>query len=110
MPYDFCRIPLKWRRVDVITDNLSSGFDWTLLAEVELVVADIADQKSIEHTMKRRGVAAIAGSVIVPESVTDPLGYHLNNTVNRARSSNPLVKVGAPSSTAAVEGSPKRLP
>ena len=80
---------MVWRLLDageevVVVDRLSTGFDWVVAPRAELVVADIADQALVEDLIRRRGVDAIihfAGSIIVPESVADPLGYYLNNTV-----------------------------
>ena len=80
---------MVWKLLDngedvVVLDRLSTGFDWAVPKEAELVVGDIADQDLVEATLKRRNVDAIihfAGSIVVPESVSDPLGYYLNNTV-----------------------------
>ncbi|MBO6719034.1 MAG: UDP-glucose 4-epimerase GalE [Rhizobiaceae bacterium] len=113
---------MVWKLLDagedvVVIDNLSTGFDWAVPAEAELVAADIADQDTVETVMMRRGVDAIihfAGSIIVPESVTDPLGYYLNNTVKSRALIESAVRLGVPhfifSSTAAVYGTPEMVP
>lgn len=113
---------MVWRMLDagedvVVVDRLSTGFDWAVPAEAELVVGDIADQELIEATIKRRDVNAIihfAGSIIVPESVSDPLGYYLNNTVKSRALIESAVRTGVEhfifSSTAAVYGSPEQVP
>ncbi|WP_127519572.1 UDP-glucose 4-epimerase GalE [Mesorhizobium sp. Z1-4] len=113
---------MVWRMLDagedvVVVDRLSTGFDWAVPAEAELVVGDIADQELIEATIKRRNVDAIihfAGSIIVPESVSDPLGYYLNNTVKSRALIESAVRTGVEhfifSSTAAVYGSPEQVP
>lgn len=113
---------MTWRLLDagedvVVFDRLSTGFDWAVPAEAELVVGDIADQELVEATIKRRGVDAIihfAGSIIVPESVSDPLGYYLNNTVKSRALIESAVRAGVPhfifSSTAAVYGTPDKVP
>ncbi|MGE0503380.1 MAG: UDP-glucose 4-epimerase GalE [Rhizobiaceae bacterium] len=113
---------MVWRLLDegedvVVLDRLSTGFDWAVPREAELVVGDIADQPLVEATLKRRGVDAIihfAGSIVVPESVADPLGYYLNNTVKSRALVESAVRVGVPhfifSSTAAVYGTPARIP
>jgi UDP-glucose 4-epimerase len=113
---------MVWKLLDegeevVVVDRLSTGFDWAVPAEAELVVADIADQETLEAVMKRRGVHAVihfAGSIIVPESVSDPLGYYLNNTVKSRALLESAVKLGVRhfifSSTAAVYGTPEKVP
>ncbi|MCB1453914.1 MAG: UDP-glucose 4-epimerase GalE [Rhizobiaceae bacterium] len=113
---------MVWRMLDagedvVVVDRLSTGFEWAVPAEAELVVGDIADQELIEATIKRRNVNAIihfAGSIIVPESVSDPLGYYLNNTVKSRALIESAVRTGVEhfifSSTAAVYGSPEQVP
>ncbi|MFI0844273.1 UDP-glucose 4-epimerase GalE [Mesorhizobium sp. IMUNJ 23232] len=107
---------MVWKLLDegedvVVVDRLSTGFDWAIPAEAELVVGDIADQELVEATMKRRNVDAVihfAGSIVVPESVADPLGYYLNNTVKSRALIESAVRAGVPhfifSSTAAVYG------
>jgi UDP-glucose 4-epimerase len=113
---------MVWRLLDageevVVLDRLSTGFDWAVPREAELVVGDIADQELVETTLKRRGVDAIihfAGSVVVPDSVSDPLGYYLNNTVKSRALMESAVRAGVPhfifSSTAAVYGTPAKVP
>ena len=113
---------MVWKLLDegeqvVVIDRLSTGFDWAVPAEAELVVGDIGDQELVEGVIRRRGVDAIihfAGSIIVPESVADPLGYYLNNTVKSRALIESAVKAGVPhfifSSTAAVYGTPEKVP
>lgn len=113
---------MAWELLDrgeevVVLDRLSTGFDWAVPEAAELVVGDIADQKLVEQTMKRRRVEAVihfAGSVVVPDSVSDPLGYYLNNTVKSRALIESAVRCGVRhfifSSTAAVYGTPRRNP
>jgi UDP-glucose 4-epimerase len=113
---------MVWRLLDVgeevvVVDRLSTGFDWAVAPRAELVVADIADQGLVEDLIRRRGVDAIihfAGSIIVPESVADPLGYYLNNTVKSRALVESAVRCGVRhfvfSSTAAVYGTPETVP
>ena len=113
---------MVWRLLDagedvVVLDRLSTGFDWAVPADAELVVGDVADQQLVEATIARRDVDAIihfAGSIIVPESVSDPLSYYLNNTVRSRALIESAVRAGVPhfifSSTAAVYGSPAHVP
>lgn len=113
---------MVWRLLDagedvVVVDRLSTGFAWAVPAEAELIVADIADQETVGETIRRRKVDAIihfAGSIIVPESVADPLGYYLNNTVKSRALIESAVRTGVKhfifSSTAAVYGTPRQVP
>lgn len=113
---------MVWELLDhgedvVVIDRLSTGFDWAVAGAAELVVGDIADQALLEDTISRCQVDSIihfAGSIIVPESVADPLGYYHNNTVNSRGLIESAIKCGVPhfifSSTAAVYGSPEASP
>ncbi len=113
---------MVWRLLDAgeevtVIDRLSTGHDWAVPPEANLVVADIGDQDSVEPLLKERGVDAVihfAGSIIVPESVSDPLGYYLNNTVKSRALLEACVNCGVKhfifSSTAAVYGTPESTP
>jgi UDP-glucose 4-epimerase len=101
----------------VVLDNLSTGRREQVRAPAELVVGDIGDQALIARLVQERGVNAIihfAGSIVVPESVADPLGYYLNNTVKSRALLESTVQIGVPhfifSSTAAVYGLPEANP
>ena len=65
-----------WRVV--VLDNLVTGFDWAVDPRAALVVANVADDDKVRAALRDHGVTAImhfAGSVVVPESVSDPLKY-----------------------------------
>jgi len=101
----------------VVLDNLSTGFDWAIAAQAKLVVGDIADQALVVRLIAEHGIDSIihfAGSVVVPDSVADPLGYYRNNTVNSRALIECAVKGGVRnfifSSTAAVYGNPAQVP
>ena len=67
----------------VVVDNLSTGFAWAVPDGAKLVVGDFGDSELIARLIKEHAVDAIAhfaAKIVVPESVTDPLGYYLNNT------------------------------
>ena len=67
----------------VVVDNLSTGFRSAVPDGVRLVVGDFGDQDLIEGVMDAEAVDAVAhfaARIVVPESVTDPLGYYANNT------------------------------
>jgi UDP-glucose 4-epimerase len=101
----------------VVIDNLSTGFRWAVPAGATLVVGDIGDQDLVRTVIKKHAVSAIihfAGSIVVPESVADPLGYYHNNTVKSRALMEVAVATGVKhfifSSTAAVYGNPKENP
>ncbi|MBO0750504.1 MAG: UDP-glucose 4-epimerase GalE [Bradyrhizobiaceae bacterium] len=101
----------------VVLDNLSSGFKWAVPAGVDLVVGDTGDEPLVTRLIAERGIAAIvhfAASIVVPDSVADPLAYYRNNTVNSRNLIECAVKGGVKnfifSSTAAVYGNPARTP
>ena len=101
----------------VVLDNLSTGFEWAIAPQAKLVKGDIADEELVGRIIKEHGIEAIvhfAGSIVVPESVTDPLGYYNNNTVKSRALMAAAVKGGVKnfifSSTAAVYGNPESMP
>lgn len=101
----------------VVLDDLSTGFDWAVRPPAELVVADVGDIETVGGLIESRGIDAIihfAGSIVVPDSVADPLGYYLNNTVKSRALIEAAVKGGVKrfifSSTAAVYGMPQVNP
>lgn len=101
----------------VVLDNLTTGFRWAVPPKATLVVGDVADEKLVGEIIADYGVTAIihfAGSIIVPDSVTDPLGYYHNNTVKSRALMAAAVAGGVPhfifSSTAAVYGNPGEEP
>lgn len=68
----------------VVLDNLSTGFWWALPGAATLVVGDMGDEALVGRVLREHGVEAIvhfAAKIVVPDSVADPLGYYLNNTV-----------------------------
>ncbi|MHA6766706.1 UDP-glucose 4-epimerase GalE [Sphingobium ummariense] len=101
----------------VVIDNLVTGFRWAVPDDVPFVEGDIADQVLVEATLRDHGVRAImhfAGSVVVPESVENPLKYYHNNSAKTRDLIESAVRVGVPhfifSSTAATYGTPEESP
>jgi UDP-glucose 4-epimerase len=101
----------------VVIDNLSTGFSAFLPEGVPLFIGDAADENLVEGVIAAHNVDAIihfAGSVVVPDSMRDPLGYYRNNTMTTRNLLNAAVKCGVRrfifSSTAAVYGNPDRMP
>jgi UDP-glucose 4-epimerase len=113
---------MVWQLVDagervVVLDNLSTGFSWAVAPEATLVTGDAGDEELVTGLIADHGIDAVihfAGSVVVPDSVSNPLFYYLNNTV-RARALIAAAVAGKVrhfifSSTAAVYGTPAIYP
>lgn len=101
----------------VVLDNLSTGYWWAVQPKAKLIEGDIGDEALLQRIMSEHSFDAIihfAGSIVVPDSVKDPLGYYLNNTVKSRSLMAAAVAAGVPrfifSSTAAVYGNPETLP
>ncbi|MFN3672689.1 MAG: UDP-glucose 4-epimerase GalE [Bosea sp. (in: a-proteobacteria)] len=101
----------------VVLDDLSTGFWASVPSEATFVRGDIADQPLLERTLAEHGVTAIAhfaARIVVPDSVANPLGYYLNNTVKTRALLESAVRCGVKhlifSSTAAVYGEPAVSP
>ena len=101
----------------VVLDNLSTGFDWAVPEGAAFAEGDVADQALVARLIEAHGIGAImhfAGSVVVPDSVADPLGYYENNTVKSRALIESAVRGGVRhfifSSTAATYGIPEAVP
>lgn len=101
----------------VVIDNLSTGFRGAVPSPAVLIEGNVGDQDLVRRVIAEHGVRAIihfAGSIVVPDSVADPLGYYLNNTVNSRALIEAAVQTGVRSfifsSTAAVYGNPEKIP
>ena len=101
----------------VVLDNLSTGYWWSVSPKAKLVEGDIGDEALLSRLMADHNFDAVvhfAGSIVVPDSMRDPLGYYLNNTVTSRMLMACAVKAGIPrfifSSTAAVYGNPLTQP
>lgn len=101
----------------VVLDNLSTGFRWAVPDRAKFVEGDIGDHDLVSRLFLSNSIDAIihfAGSIVVPESVADPLGYYLNNTCKSRSLIASTIEIKVPhfifSSTAAVYGMPKENP
>jgi UDP-glucose 4-epimerase len=101
----------------VVLDNLSTGFRFLVPGKVPFVVGSTGDRKLVEETIARYRVDAIihfAASIVVPDSIADPLGYYANNTMNTCALLDTAIKAGVRqfifSSTAAVYGNAETVP
>jgi UDP-glucose 4-epimerase len=98
----------------VVVDRLSTGFRWAVAPQARFYLGDIGKPSVLRHVFAENDIEAIihfAGSIVVPDSIADPLGYYENNTGNTHRLLNAAVKAGVDkvifSSTAAVYGTPE---
>ncbi len=96
----------------VVLDRLSTGFEWAVPQEAHLAVGDVGDADLVGALIDSHSIDAIihfAGSVIVPESLSDPLAYYDNNTARSRTLIEAAMRGGVKhfifSSTAAVYGS-----
>jgi len=101
----------------VVIDNLTTGFEWAIPSQAVFAKGDIADQVLVAGLIERHGIGAIihfAGSIVVPESVENPLKYYENNTVKSRSLIESAVRGGVRhfifSSTAATYGIPEQVP
>jgi UDP-glucose 4-epimerase len=101
----------------VVIDNLTTGFRSALPEQATVVIGDVGDQALVTNAIKTHTVTEIihfAASIVVPDSVRDPLGYYRNNTINTRALLEVAVATGVQrlifSSTAAVYGNPQRVP
>jgi UDP-glucose 4-epimerase len=101
----------------VVLDNLSTGFRFLLPSAVPMIVGNTGDQELVTQLIAQHRVDAIihfAASIVVPDSLRDPLGYYRNNTVNTALLLQAAVSAGVRhvifSSTAGVYGNAETIP
>ncbi|UIJ46418.1 UDP-glucose 4-epimerase GalE [Sphingomonas cannabina] len=100
----------------VVIDNLVTGFDWAVDPRATFVRMAVEDP-AVRDVMREHDVRAVmhfAGSVVVPESVSDPLKYYRNNTAASRSLIESAVASGVRhfifSSTAATYGIPEKVP
>ena len=96
----------------VVLDNLSTGFRFLVPGKVPFVAGSTGDRELVDADASRStastAIIHFAASIVVPDSVRDPLGYYRNNTMNTCALLDAAVKAGVQqfifSSTAAVYG------
>jgi UDP-glucose 4-epimerase len=100
-----------------VIDDLSNGTREVVPNDVPFYEGNIADRALVERVFAERRIEAImhfAGSIVVPESVEQPLKYYSNNTLASHALISAAVASGVKhilfSSTAAVYGAPERVP
>ena len=97
-------------------DNLSTGHRWAVLYG-DLIKADLANKETLKKVFKEfkpDAVMHFAASIVVPESVKNPLKYYKNNVVNTINLLEAMEEFGVKnfifSSSAAVYGIPEKIP
>ena len=100
-----------------VIDNLVTGFRFAVPDGVPFYEGDIEDADLVARIFAEQGTRAVmhfAGSVVVPESVSNPLKYYHNNTAKSRALIAAVVEAGVPhfifSSTAATYGTPEASP
>ncbi len=101
----------------VVIDNLSTGDRRLIPAGVPFVHADVADTERVLKVLHEHEVDAVlhfAGSIVVADSVREPLDYYANNTCASRSLIEACVRAGVGrfvfSSTAAVYGAARVTP
>jgi len=101
----------------VVLDDLSTGFKRAVHPKAQLIVGDISDEATVKRLVAEYKIDAVihfAARIVVPDSVADPLGYYLANTVKTCSLLAAITTAGIKrfvfSSTAAVYGLPKENP
>ncbi len=101
----------------VVIDNLSTGFTEALPDDVSLFIGDASDENLVEGVLNSHEIESVihfAGSIVVSDSVRDPLSYYRNNVQTTRNLLNIVTKAGINrfifSSTAAVYGNPDQTP
>jgi UDP-glucose 4-epimerase len=100
-----------------VLDNLSTGFRFLLPSNVPLIAGSTGDRELAARILRQHDVDTVvhfAASIVVPDSVRDPLGYYRNNTLNTCNLLDVAIANGVKhfifSSTAAVYGNAERVP
>jgi len=95
----------------VVLDNLTTGFDWAIDGRAIFEQGNAGDIDFVRGLIDKYGITEIihfAGSIVVPESVSNPLKYYGNNTATSRNLIEAAVLGGVKSfifsSTAAVYG------
>ena len=100
-----------------VIDDLSNGSRQVVPDNVPFYEGNVADRSLVERIFEEERIEAImhfAGSIVVPESVEQPLKYYANNTLASHALISAAVAAGVKhilfSSTAATYGAPERVP
>lgn len=106
-----CNLLSKAGHDVVVIDDLSTGFSDNLINNETLVRGDFGDRRLLSYVFSQFAVEAVfhfAASIVVDESVRQPLAYYQNNTIKFFSLLEEVVAFRIPyfvlSSTAAVYG------
>ncbi len=101
----------------VALDNLSRGARWLAPASAPLVVADVGDKAALAEVFAAHDIKEVihfAGSLLIGQSIKDPLSYYRNNTANTLTLLEACIESNVWnfifSSTASVYGRPETIP
>ena len=101
----------------VVLDNLSTGIRALVAEKAQFQLGNAGDPALLAELFQRHAITAVihfAGSIVVPESVANPLYYYQNNTAVSRTLIQACVQAGVKhfifSSTAAVYGIPAHNP
>ena len=101
----------------VVVDDLSTGHRWAVSEGIPFIQCNAGDSGAVADAIRAYGVNAVlhfAGSVVVPESVKDPLKYYANNVCVSRNLVETCIRNGVEqfifSSSAAVYGEPAKSP
>ncbi len=101
----------------IVLDDLSTGFQWAIPEGVQLTVGNAGDRALVSRLIRDGSIEAVihfAASLVVPDSVRQPLAYYRNNTMNTCELIEAAVTAGVKqfvfSSTCAVYGTPAKIP
>jgi UDP-glucose 4-epimerase len=100
----------------VVYDNLSTGKREHVLCG-DFIQGDVGDAGRVKETIRAYAIKSVihfAASIVVSESVSQPLKYYENNSLNTFRLVKACIESGIEhfvfSSTAAVYGMPEKIP
>ncbi len=101
----------------IVFDNLSSGFREFVPKQVVFIKGDLRKCEDIRKVFAKYKISTVlhfASSIVVPESVSDPLKYYENNVLSFINLLKAMRWAGVHkiifSSTAAVYAEPKKVP
>lgn len=109
---------LREKGIDVVVlDNLSTGNRQLLPQDITFIEGDAGDEVFVQTLLIKYSISAVmhfSGSIVVSESVKDPLAYYYNNTVVSRSLISACVSAGVQtfifSSTASVYGQKDIMP
>jgi len=104
-------------RTVAVIDDLSNGTRDVVPPDVPFFEGNVADRALVARIVAEQRIGAVmhfAGSIVVPESLEQPLAYYENNTIASHALIGAAVAAGVRhilfSSTAAVYGAPDQVP